>query len=161
MQGGALCQTLLQESLCNVVQHLVDNPNKILLTEKHVLADSNFVVRKGVPKGWSHPTLLYLSSVSKEFWVEVLLEHSHSKADRSLATITEEDLRRMDKAMDRRGIEHLSHYLGQLTTKNHIPNHCRYKPLLKAVMVARMLAMDLSFSIGAGNKVNFARHGTY
>ena len=89
-QGGEALQSMLQSSLCDWVEHLLEHPERILIVEKYAKTDSNFIVEKATPRDWFHATLIYLSSISKEFWLEVLKAYFKHKGG-PLAEYTDDD----------------------------------------------------------------------
>ena len=141
------------DALTELVEFLSqpENQSKILAVLRMAKTDSYFCTRRTLPTDWIHHTLIYLKSVSKTLWKEVLLTFAKAKNLRW----DEKLLAFCDKKYELHGIEAIVCYLGRMTYDDHLAKELHYKPLLIAVMVERFKTCTGSVTIGRDGTLSF------
>lgn len=135
-------EAILNETTAEIMAELTRNPHKVLITARWIKNESNFVIsKKVVNKDWWHGTIIYFRSVSKEFWIETLLEYQVRRS-KGASQWDEKILRKVDRAHGLHGIEYLVKFLSQTNFNEAFPAAMRYKPLMKEVMIQQMLYID-------------------
>ena len=142
--GEETLNSIHYEALNEIVEELIKNPRKILITARIVKNEDHFTEKVGGKTDWHHRTQLTLSCVPKSEWVLVLIEW-RSKSSQPIWK--EETIRLMDKFYNRRGIEHMVQFIGGFVLSDPIPRHCNYRPLLRATMVDHFVRSGVKLAI--------------
>ena len=133
------------EALVEMNEHLISNPGKILILVRMMWNENNFRKRPTLPCDWLHPTLIYFKNVSKRLWMFMLLRFGKARGK----TWTEERLKLMDKKYELQGLEMAVCRLGHMDFNDHLPKAMHYKPLLQKVMVQYWLDGKVDIEISA------------
>jgi len=151
---------ILNEALNELVEECLQNPHKILVLNRMSKIKEYFEQKEAIQEDWLHPTLIRFDKVPKQFFIGLLLEYAAKK--QFMPAWTEELLKKFDKKHSLKGIEALVCYLGHVSITDHIPNLCTYKPLLKAVLIARFEHIGAKVKIdSAGGGIDFSKEGIY
>jgi hypothetical protein len=153
---GAICD----EGLSELNDFLLLRPERILVTLRMAKDDSYFRMKVKTSEHWIHSTLVYMAGVPKKFWKQLLMEYREAKRPNS--PWSDDLLKKMDKMQALEGISNAVSYLGRICMQDHLPSQLHYKPLLRDVILERMMENSFMLEIDADGSVKFGKQlGVY
>eukprot|EP00971_Amphidinium_carterae_P044073 867219-Amphidinium_carterae.1 len=121
---------LQQEALNEIVEELLERPDKILVMAKMVKVEGYFKAQEKTSDLWFNHSIMRMDRYPKEDMLNILVEVCGS------AGYAIDKIRKADKLEKLQGIVRLFLYLTQISVGDPLPT--KYRPLLRASLIERI-----------------------
>jgi hypothetical protein len=126
---------IYENAILEIVSFLRAHPERILALQHTMYCDSDFQFGFNRSADWLHPTVVQFTNVEETLLSDVLLDYlKNQKGDQIW---TDDVIRKIDKRHGHVGVSQMTEFLGSMSMSDQLESRLHYKPLLKAVLLAR------------------------